>query len=143
MLSEAPVGPPSPPRITHTAATPQDSPNTTADLAVKESNKIRPNEPSYCSAVSIDSIDSSNVGISISSSFLPLPFLSYPPLPIPPACLSFKCKNFLQSSQWSAPRLLKPSNNYNLTKNNLSNSSQPSLGKGVTTASAKDGIPQQ
>ncbi|KAK6642810.1 hypothetical protein RUM43_004312 [Polyplax serrata] len=107
MLEEVPIPPPSPPRITHTAATPQDSPNATTDLSKKESiHKIRSHEAFFSSGASIESIDSSN------------------------------------SSQWSIPQLLKPSNNYKLANNNLSNSSQTSLGKCITTVSIKDTIPQ-
>lgn len=66
MLEEVPVPPPSPPRITHTAATPQDSPNATTDLSKKESiHKIRSHEAFFSSGASIESIDSSNVSIPI------------------------------------------------------------------------------
>ncbi|GLH02980.1 Protein of unknown function [Gryllus bimaculatus] len=51
------VGPP-PPRITHTAATPQDSPSTTLEPAGRA-----PALALYASSASIDSIDRSTLSV--------------------------------------------------------------------------------
>ncbi|KAL0279686.1 UNVERIFIED_CONTAM: hypothetical protein PYX00_001187 [Menopon gallinae] len=58
--SDPVASPPMPPLITHTAATPQDSPNATVDSNVRDfTNKITPSSAFYSSSLSIDSIDRS------------------------------------------------------------------------------------
>jgi hypothetical protein len=60
-LSAAAV--PQAPVITHTAATPQDSPNTTLETGAIGLHRLNPNISLYASSLSIDSIDRSSVSI--------------------------------------------------------------------------------
>ncbi|XP_046400704.1 voltage-dependent T-type calcium channel subunit alpha-1I [Ischnura elegans] len=71
-VSRLPVDPP--PLITHTAATPQDSPNTTLDTGFRDfGGRLTAPEALYASSLSIDSIDRS------SSSQCSIPGLLKPP----------------------------------------------------------------
>jgi hypothetical protein len=59
--SLSPPAVPPAPVITHTAATPQDSPNTTLETGAIGLHRLNPNISLYASSLSIDSIDRSSV----------------------------------------------------------------------------------
>lgn len=61
--SLAPPPVPQAPVITHTAATPQDSPNATLETGAIGLHRLNPNISLYASSLSIDSIDRSSVSI--------------------------------------------------------------------------------
>jgi len=58
-----------PPIITHTVATPQDSPNTTLDPSMRDFNNRLTAPALYASSTSIDSIDRSSVSLALMSLF--------------------------------------------------------------------------